>query len=142
MLNNPVDGVYCSSVRIDVTGLRRGDNHLTLVAPVINIPNTLNNSILSSYLTDPSDPNRDLVLWQNGLNQNFVFDHNNPNVNGVIWIENGDLTFAGNRGTTGFYEAQNVTISGNSYVMHGSGPTVGGTPGSTEVTGRTIGLDE
>ena len=57
----------------------------------------------------------------------------------MIWVENGNLTYVGNSGGTGFYEAQSVAITGNSYLMHGSGPAQGG---STEITVVTPSLDE
>ena len=57
----------------------------------------------------------------------------------MIWVENGNLTYVGNSGATGFYEAQSVAITGNSYLMHGSGPAQGG---STEITVVTPSLDE
>jgi len=138
-LTNPSDGIYCSTVRIDVTALRGGISRLTLIAPIVNVPNTLNNFTLATApaLADPADPNNDLVIWQYGAGQNFSFDHNNSGINGVVWIENGNLTYVGNSGTTGFYEAQHVIITGNSYVMHGSGPGAGGGTTTTTVSSTT-----
>jgi hypothetical protein len=64
---------------------------------------------------------------------------NNSAVNGVIWIENGTFNYTGNSGSTGFYEAQHVTVTGNSYTMIGSGPP---SPGTTIIVGATPALDE
>jgi len=137
-LNNPADGIYCSTVRINVTGLGPV-SRVTLVAPVVDIPNTINNVELSTApaLSTPTDPNYDLVIWQYGANQNFTFNHNNSSIDGGVWIENGDLSYVGNSGSTGCYQAQNITIVGNSYVMHGTCPAVGGTTSSTTVATTT-----
>jgi hypothetical protein len=137
-LDSPVDGVYCSTVGIKLTGLGGGRTyHLTLIAPVIDIPSTNNHFTLAPDNADLDASNKELVLWQNGPGQDFSFNHNNSDVNGVIWIENGDLAYIGNSGTTGFYEAQNISIDGNSYVMRGEGPPVGST-----IVGANVGLDE
>jgi Putative Flp pilus-assembly TadE/G-like len=170
-LNDPADGIYCSTVGINVTGLR-ATSRVTFVAPYVTIASTINAIGLSTApaLSSPLNPNHDLVVWQYGAGQNFTFDHQNSHVDGVIWIENGDLSFVGNSGATGFYQAQNVSVVGNSYVMAGSGPIAGTstttvssttttattTPGvtipgttlpgntvvSTNITGTTVGLSE
>lgn len=49
------------------------------------------------------------------------------------------MSYSGNLGVTGFYEAQNVSVVGNSYTMTGSGPPEGG---STTITGATALLTE
>jgi hypothetical protein len=64
---------------------------------------------------------------------------NNSAFDGVVWIENGSLTYDGNSGVTGFYEAQNIWIPGNSYTMTGTGPLEGG---SDQVVGATASLAE
>jgi hypothetical protein len=136
VLVDPADGVYCSSVSITLNTLGGGSStkshNLTIVAPIILIPSNENRFALNPYIT--TGPNHDLTLWQYGNNVDFDFNHNNALVNGVIWIQNGDLTFTGNSGTTGFYEAQNIFVTGNSYAMHGQGPDVGGTPVTTTTT--------
>jgi hypothetical protein len=161
-LDAPADGVYCStnSAGITLTGLGGGNMYnLTVIAPKITIDNTENHFTLAPFT-------QGLTLWQNGANVDLAFDHNNSGVNGTIWVENGDLTYNGNSGTTGFYEAQNITLNGNSYVMHGSGPgaccittttttttttpgltdpgttTTTTTPGATTTIGTSIGLKE
>jgi hypothetical protein len=140
VLVDPADGIYCSSVSITLNTLGGGSttksHNLTIVAPIITIPSNENRFALNPYIT--SGPNHDLTLWQYGNNVDFVFNHNNALVNGVIWIQNGDLTFTGNSGTTGFYEAQNVFVTGNSYAMHGQGPNVGGTPTTTTIVTPTV----
>jgi hypothetical protein len=137
-LDNPADGIYCSNVGIKLTGLGGGNTyHLTLVAPAITIPSNVNHFTLAPDNVDLDASNKDLALWQYGAAQDFSFDHNNSDINGVIWIENGNLAYTGNSGTTGFYEAQNVSIDGNSYLMHGSGPSVPGV-----IVGSRVGLDE
>jgi len=137
-LDSPADGIYCSNVGIKLTGLGSGKiYHLTIVAPVINIPSNINHFTLFPDNADLDASNQDLALWQYGPGQDFTFDHNNSDVNGVIWIENGNLAYTGNSGTTGFYEAQNISIDGNSYVMHGSGPS-----GPDVIVDSKIGLAE
>jgi len=139
-LDNPVAGIYCSTVRITLTHLS-GNYNLTLVAPVIDIPNGQgnNNFVLSAYNAGLDAASKDLVIWQSGNGQALAIGGNNSAINGVVWNENGSLTYAGNSGVTGFYEAQSISVTGNSYVMHGSGPPQGG---STHVTGATADLAE
>jgi hypothetical protein len=135
-LSDPADGIYCSTVSVTLTNLGGTSttkaHNLTIVAPIVIIPSTENHFALSPYLT--TGPNHDLTLWQYGSNVDFDFSHQNSLINGVVWIQNGDLTFTGNSGTTGFYEAQNISVLGNSYVMHGQGPNVGGTTSTTTTT--------
>jgi type II secretory pathway pseudopilin PulG len=136
-LDNPADGIYCSTVGIKLTGIGSGKTyHLTLVAPVVTIPGTSNHFALFPDNADLDASNQDLIIWQYGAGQDLSFNHNNSSVNGVIWIENGNLNYVGNSGATGFYEAQNVTIDGNSYVMHGTGR------GPDLFAGATVGLAE
>jgi Putative Flp pilus-assembly TadE/G-like len=139
-LNNPAAGIYCSTVGISVTHLN-GSYSLTLVAPVIDIPQGQgnNNFVLSAFNSGLDSANKDLVLWQYGNNQPLTIGGNNSAVAGVVWNENGALTYQGNSGVTGFYEAQSVTVTGNSYTMIGSGPAVGGT---SQITGATATLSE
>lgn len=100
-LDSPSDGVYCSTVGFRLTGLGGGNTyHLTLVAPVVTIPNNVNHFTLAPANADLDAANKDLVLWQDGPGQDLFFDHNNSTVDGVIWVENGDLTYTGNSGTT------------------------------------------
>jgi Flp pilus assembly protein TadG len=139
-LTDPADGIYCSTVGITARSLGGGKTYnVTLVAPTITIPNSSNHFTLAPYNLGLDAANQDLVIWQYGAGQDLSFDHNNSAVNGVIWIENGNLTYVGNSGATGFYEAQSVSITGNSYLMHGSGPPQGG---STQITGVTPALAE
>lgn len=139
-LNDPADGIYCSTVGINVSGLGSGKTYnVTLVAPSISIPNSNNHFILAPDNADLDASNKDLVIWQYGAGQNLTFDHNNSAVNGVIWVQNGRFVYVGNSGSTGFYEAQSVSVTGNSYVMVGTGPAQGG---STVITGATPALDE
>ncbi|MFL6007778.1 MAG: pilus assembly protein TadG-related protein [Gaiellaceae bacterium] len=143
-LNNPAQGIYCSSVGIIVNGLGGGRSYnITLVAPVVTIPTTANNFTLNPDNADLDAANKNLSLWQYGAGQNFTFNHNNAAVNGVMWIQNGNLDYTGNSGATGFYEAQNIAVTGNSYVMRGNGPVVGEkTVTETNVVGATYGLGE
>lgn len=138
-LADPADGIYCSTVGITATSLGGGKTYnITLVAPTFTIPNSSNHFTLAPYNVGLDAANQDLVMWQCGAGADLAFDHNDSAVNGVIWIENGNLTYVGNSGATGFYEAQSVSITGNSYVMHGSGPAQGG---STVITGVSLSLD-
>jgi hypothetical protein len=147
---NPADGgIYCSTTSITLTGISgRHDGNactrpcggvvITLVAPLITIPNTENHFDLDAAYHDPSN-GFGLTLWQttsggttgtDTSGQTFVFNNNNSSINDVLWIQNGDLEFPGNSGSTGFYEAQNIRIggkNGNSYQMRGAGPPIGQT---------------
>ena len=139
-LNSPADGIYCSKVSITVTHLG-GSHAVTFVAPIVNIPpgSGNNNFVLTPYNAGLDAANKDLVLWQYGSGQRFEMNGNNSAFNGVVWIQNGSLTYDGNSGVTGFYEAQNVWVPGNSYKMIGTGPAAGGT---TEIVGATASLVE
>jgi hypothetical protein len=139
-LSSPADGIYCSTVSITVTHLG-GSHALTLVAPTVNIPpgSGNNNFVLTPYNAGLDAANKDLVLWQYGNGQSFEMNGNNSAFNGVVWIQNGSLTYDGNSGVTGFYEAQNVWVPGNSYTMVGSGPAEGGI---TQIVGATATLSE
>ena len=127
-----------------------GSNSRTLI-----FDNTQNNSTLGPYFDN-------LLFWQE--TGDFAFAPNSASVDGWIWIPNGTLTFGGNTGSRGFYEAKDIAISGNNVTIAGNGPLGGGTttlpvttvtpgftdPGgtitvttsSTQTTGTTIGLDE
>ncbi len=101
--------------------------NLTLVAPQITIDNTVNGFTLHGFYTSPQGYK--LSIWQGtGVDQTtgptFTFNSNKAGIADVMWIQNGNLDYSGNSGVTGFYEAQNVKISGlngNSYVMSGAG---------------------
>jgi hypothetical protein len=140
VLKNPADGIYCSTVSIEVTAFSGKNPTLTLVAPQITIDNTVNNFTLHGYYKNAAG--YALSVWQTTNGQDsttgptFVFNNNNAGIADVLWVQNGDLDYVGNSGVTGFYEAQNVTIgglNGNSYVMHGSGPPIGGVPSATTI---------
>jgi hypothetical protein len=153
-LNNPADGVYCSDTSITVTNLR-SPSALTLVAPTITLPSTINRISLSASFDG-------LLFWQ--TSGDFAFAPNNSTVDGWIWVPGGRLTVSGNSGNRGFYEAFDITIGGNGLDLSGNGPidvtqtvpvTTSTTPGltdrgttatSTSQTTRTVGttlrLDE
>jgi len=139
-LSSPADGIYCSSVKITLTHMS-GSHNITLVAPIVDFPNGSgnNNYVLAPYNIGLDSANKDLVIWQYGDGQALTVGGNNSNVNGVVWNQFGSLAYQGNSGVTGFYEAQSISVTGNSYVMHGSGPPEGG---STTITGATASLDE
>ena len=50
--------------------------------------------------------------------------HNNTAINGVCGFRTEICTTQENSGATGFCEAQNIPITGNSYVTKGAGPVV------------------
>ena len=161
-LNNPLDGVYCSGTRIDVTSLRNGSK-ITMVAPVLNL--SVNNVSISAFFDG-------LLFWQ--TQGDFTFSPNNSTVDGWIWVPGGPLsapgsvggrlTVAGNSGNRGFYQAFDVTIAGNGLNLTGNGPltvtqtipvTTSTTPGltdpgttqvftnqTTHTVGTTLRLDE
>ena len=117
-------GIYCSDTAITMNGNSAGGSTctsegVTLIAPIVTDPgNAAGADLCPSNLANTFG----LTIWMYGTNQNFNFSHNNSSVNGVIWVQNGNIIYGGNSGSTGFYEAQNITISGNSYTMTGSGP--------------------
>jgi len=151
---NPPDGVYCSDTSITITSLR-DPTSLTLVAPTITLPSSINNAAFSAFQDG-------LLFWQE--TGDFTFSPNNSTVDGWIWVPAGRLTVSGNSGNRGFYQALDVTIGGNGLDLSGNGPiditqtipvststTPGVTdPGTTQVftnqTTRTVGttlrLDE
>jgi hypothetical protein len=154
------DGIYCSTVSIDVPKSAPVALHVTLVAPLITVSNQWNNSTMSPAT------GQTLTLWQTDPN-NFSFVPNNSCLSGTVWIQYGDMTYTGNSACVGFYEAQDISITGNSVVLTGGGPPVGGTtttmttttpiatiPGTTDpgtttppstqthTTGTTVGLGE
>ena len=79
-----------------------------------------------------------LVLWETGPDSgggnNLTFSDQNSSVNGVIWVQGGNLSYTSNSGAFGFYEAQNISVSGNHYIMNGTGPAIGGAPVTTTIT--------
>jgi hypothetical protein len=141
--NNPTDGIYCSTIEIDVNASNMVNHSLTLVAPIIKFNGT--HYVLHGFYqnaagfklliwqgsdaTDAYDPTKTLTLGSTGGAAS-----NNSSFNDVIWVSNGDLVYNGNSATTGFYEAWNVTVTGNSFNMTGGGPPIGGTPGTTTIT--------
>jgi hypothetical protein len=146
--SNPTDGIYCSNTEIDVnasniTGVNNKGANLTLVAPIIKYNGT--HYIINGYYANPDGIKLD--IWQ-GTSATDAYDPtktltlgstggsaaNNSSFNDVIWVSNGDLVYNGNSATTGFYEAWNVTVTGNSFNMTGGGPPVGGTPATTTIT--------
>jgi Putative Flp pilus-assembly TadE/G-like len=153
-LDNPADGVYCSGTSIDVTDLR-SPSALTLVAPTITLPSSINNISVNAFFDG-------LLFWQ--TSGDFTFAPNNWKIDGWIWVPQGRLTLSGNNGARGFFEALDVTIGGNGLDLSGNGPidvtqtvpvttsTIPGLtdPGTTQVftdqTTRTVGttlkLDE
>jgi hypothetical protein len=114
------DGIFCSDTSVSFAG---NDAKVTMIAPVVVI--TSQTVTLDPYV-------QGLLVYQTGPNS-FHFP-NNSHITGTIWIENGDLIYDGNQGTTGFYEAQNVFVRGNSFDMQGSGPLIGGTTTVTTTT--------
>jgi len=159
-LDNPTDGVYCSDTSIHIANLRDGTK-ITAVAPEITVSNTINNTSVSPFFDD-------LLFWQ--TSGDFTLDSNKLNIDGWVWVpggsspgtDGGRLTFAGNSGAHGFFEAYDILVSGNNLTLTGNGPiggpttipvTTSTTPGvsgttitvttsSTQTTGTTIGLDE
>jgi Flp pilus assembly protein TadG len=139
------DGIWCSTQSVTLS-LTNTSLHVTLIAPVVTLPGT------SNHLTLNPATGQTLTIWQydkgSGPSVDFTFTGQNSGINGVLWIQNGDLIYGGNSGSTGFYEAQNVTLNGNSYQMVGSGASVGGTTSTststtvtpvTTITGTTTG---
>jgi hypothetical protein len=153
-LANPPDGVYCSDTSIDVTDLRNG-SALTLVAPTITLPSSINNISVNAFFDG-------LLFWQ--TSGDFTFAPNKWTIDGWIWIPQGRLTLSGNNGARGFFEALDVTIGGNGLNLSGNGPidvtqtvpvTTSTTPGltdpgttavftnqTTRTVGTTLRLDE
>lgn len=135
------NGIWCSD-----TSVTLDKNHtwcVTIIAPVVNV--SAGGGIhLYPYQgsSQPCPPmgntqSAGLTIWQ--TQGDFAFTPNNSDVNGVIWVPNGRLTYGGNSGTTGFYEAQDISITGNSYTMVGTGPPIGGT---TITTGTAVSMTE
>jgi hypothetical protein len=151
---DPPNGVYCSDTSITITSLRNPTS-LTLVAPTINLPSTINNAAFSAFFDG-------LLFWQES--GDFTFAPNNSTVDGWIWVPSGRLTVAGNSGNRGFYEGFDVSIGGNGLNLSGNGPititqtipvTTSTTPGltdpgttavftnqTTRTVGTTLHLDE
>jgi hypothetical protein len=146
--STPTDGIYCSTKEIDVnanniTGVNNKGANLTLVAPVIKFNGT--HYTINGFYKNPDGIALD--IWQ-GSDKSDAYDPtktltlgstggsaaNNSSFNDVIWVSNGDLVYNGNSATTGFYEAWNITVTGNSFDMTGGGPPIGGTPGTTTIT--------
>ena len=109
--------------------------NVTAVAPLISSISG-NHQTFCPYLGSVGDPctqanGGNLILWQTTGLTNWSFSGNNSSVNGVIWIQNANINYGGNSGSYGFWQAQNITFTGNSFTMIGTGPPVGGTPGTT-----------
>ena len=139
-LSNPADGIYCSTTEIDLDA-NNYTGKITLVAPVLKV--TGNHYTLNGYYQDATGL-PPLTLWQgtSATDANTgplltlgvgTGGANNSAFNDVIWVSNGDLLYNGNSATTGFYEAWDVQVNGNSFNMTGNGPPLGGTPGTTTI---------
>jgi hypothetical protein len=142
-LSNPTNGIYCSTTEIDLD-VNNYTGKITLVAPVLKV--TGNHYTLNGYYQNATG--LPLTLWQgtsaNDANTGPLLTlgvgtggANNSAFNDVIWVSNGDLLYNGNSATTGFYEAWDVYVNGNSFVMTGNGPPLGGVPSVTTITTPT-----
>jgi Flp pilus assembly protein TadG len=68
-----------------------------------------------------------LLFYQSGTDTTLgpmSVSNNNSTVNGSVFAPNATLNFASNNTGSGFLEANNVNISGNSFQMTGDGPPV------------------
>jgi hypothetical protein len=152
-LTNPANGIYCSDKEIDLSANNYpgpgepNEGTITLVAPIITV--TGNAFVLHGYYQDPAGLLPPLTLWQGGSASDSMDTGpvltlgvgtggaNNSAFNDTIWVSNGDLLYNGNSATTGFYEAWNILINGNSFQMLGNGPPLGGTPQVSTITTPT-----
>ena len=114
-------GVYCSPVSINIDNHAAKDLNLTLVAPVITVDaNWPGSNILPAT-------GQTLTIWQTGTSPpptDFTFAPNNACLGGVVWIETGTFTYSGNSACVGFYQAQDIEVTGNQVNINGNGPTV------------------
>jgi len=120
---NNATGIYCAlNGTLNVTG----NGTVTLIAKTITIgAQTLT---LHAFFDN-------LLFYQ--TQGNFSFSPNNSSISGWMWIPNGRLTYGGNSASQGFYEAQDISIQGNSFSITGTGPA-GGVTTTTNSSTTTV----
>jgi Putative Flp pilus-assembly TadE/G-like len=124
-------GIYCATGTITVGNNTSG--HFTLQAASFSFGQ---HDTLSPAPDAPGaneESSLKLLIWQTG--SGTFDDGNNSTFTGGFWIPNATANINGNSGITGFLEANDIEISGNSFSMTGTGPLL---PGG----GVTIGITE
>jgi Flp pilus assembly protein TadG len=124
-------GIYCASGNISVGNNTSGT--FTLQAQSFTFGQHLTLSPAPDAPAANEEPSLKLLLWQTG--PGAFDDGNNSSFSGGLWIPNATATVNGNSGITGFLEAQDIAISGNSFAATGTGPLL---PGG----GMTIAVSE
>jgi Flp pilus assembly protein TadG len=120
---NGSTGIWCS---LNGTLNVQGNGNFTVIAKTITIGSQT--ITVSAYFDN-------LLFYQ--LQGSMSFTANNSSITGWMWVPNGRLTFDGNSGAQGFYEAQQISITGNSFTITGTGPQ-GEPTTSTTTTPTTI----
>ena len=123
-LPNGASGIYC-----DPTGtITIGNNTtaaVTLIANGFSFGQHATLTPAADGPTAPDDPQLGLLLWYTGTTT-FDVSPQNSSFTGSIYAPNAQITMSGNSAITGFIEAQGVTISGNSFTLTGTGPSLPG----------------
>lgn len=121
-------GVYCASGTITLSGNNLNGTGVTFIANSFVI--TGNNAVFSA----PSSTG--LLFYETGTST-LRFEGNHMTLatvsdpqGGIIFAPNATVQFDGNNSGTGFIEANDVVIDGNSFQINGSGPVMGGTGNS------------
>jgi Flp pilus assembly protein TadG len=132
-------GVYCatSSITIADGTDTTASGGVTLIAPVINFPNTsgVGHAVtLTPYYPTAGDPTSLLMYVTSAMP--VAVQSNKTSLTGTLYLPSSDIEFSKNNDTlTGFLEARDITIDKNSIdVITGKGPSVGGTASSVSPT--------
>jgi hypothetical protein len=107
-------GVYCATGQISINGNSLTGN-VTFIASSFNLNG--NNESFTPY-------SNNLLFYQTGSNTLDINGNDFVNI-GYVFAPNSEVLLNGNSGTvSGFIEAKQVTINGNSLTFKGTGPSL------------------
>jgi hypothetical protein len=112
------DGIWCADNGTLALSANNSTMHISVIGPKLNI--SAQHLTLTPYPASNDPLTNNLLFYQ--TQGDFQFLPNNSNITGWIWVENGRLTYGGNSASQGFYEAQDISIQGNSFNILGNGP--------------------
>jgi hypothetical protein len=126
---NIVPGVYCAP-EIDITGnnITGGPSPDCLTCGVVFISPKFVISGNNVSLTAPNGGGSNLLFYDTGTSPFVIGPQGNSiTVNGAIYAPSTTVQIDGNSAGTGFIEANDVIINGNSFTITGAGPVMGPT---------------
>jgi Flp pilus assembly protein TadG len=110
-------GIYCASQSINLSGTQLNGSQVSFIAPAISF--TGNNSTLVAPAAFP------LLFWVTGTNTEFDVGGNAEGLTGNIFDPTGTVVEQANNSGSGFVEANDVIVTGNSFGITGTGPPIG-----------------